>query len=209
MFLSKNVIDLKNGNYTFSDYFKMNIDHENLAKVFGYQFKIDNIDFKKNELNDNLMDWIKKFSEEHKEIKKSISLETEIAKREFLISPIIFELIKNIHIQVKIEANTYYDKTLKGVIDYILNNDKNVFIAIEAKDSDIPRGLKQLMAELIAIDKIVEEKSDFIYGAVTIGFDWNFVILDRKDKIITQNLCNLHIESQLKDIVQILVGILG
>ena len=38
MFLSRNVIDLENGNYTFSDYFKMNIDPENLAKVFGYKF---------------------------------------------------------------------------------------------------------------------------------------------------------------------------
>ena len=65
----------------------------------------------------------------------------------------------------------------------------------------------QLMAELIAIDKIVEEKSDFIYGAVTIGFTWCFVVLERKTKLITQHIDYLSIK-ELEDIVKILVGIL-
>jgi len=209
MFLSKNVIDLKNGNYTFSDYFKMNIDPENLAKVFGYKFNIDNIEFKKGKLNNDFINWIKEFNQDFLLLKESVNFSSEMAKREFLISPIIFKLIKNIKIKVNIEANTYFNKTLKGNIDYVLNNDKNIFIAIEAKNADIEKGINQLIAELITIDKIIEKKSDFIYGAVTIGYDWNFVILNRRNKIITQSLYNLHIESQLKDIVQILVGILG
>ncbi|SFV56610.1 hypothetical protein MNB_SV-12-1742 [hydrothermal vent metagenome] len=108
---------------------------------------------------------------------------------------------------IDIEANTYFDKTLKGSIDYVLNNDNNIFIAIEAKNSEIERGILQLISELIAIDKIVEEESDFIYGAVTIGFTWAFVVLDRREKIITKHIDYLSIK-ELEEIIKILVGIL-
>jgi len=207
MILSKNIIDLENGSYTFSDYFKMNIVPENLAKVFGYKFKISIIDFKKNELNTQLKEWVEEFHKDFFRLKERINLDSEMAKREFLVSPIINELIQNLDIKVDVETSIHYDKTLKGSIDYVLNNEENIFIAIEAKDTDMGRGLKQLMVELIAIDKIIEEESDFIYGAVTIGFDWNFVTLDRKNKIITQDINYIPIKD-LEEIVQILVGIL-
>jgi hypothetical protein len=206
MFLSKNVIDLESGDYTFSDYFRMNIDPQNLSKVFGYEFNINKIEFKKSDLSADLKEFIDEF--DFCLLKERVDFSSETAKREFLISPIVLKLIKNVPIKVKVEVNTYYDRTLKGSIDYVLNNDKNIFIAIEAKNSDMEKGLNQLIAEMIAIDKIVEEKSSFIYGAVTIGFDWSFVVLNREEKAITQNLYNLHIDTQLKDIIQILVGIL-
>ena len=207
MYISKNIIDLENGNYTFSDYFKMNIDIENLAKTFGYKFEIDEIKFKKNDLNDNFHYFIQDFYQNFNKVKKNINLKSEMAKREFLVTPIIYELVKNIDVKVDIEANTYFDKTLKGTIDYVLNNKNNIFIAIEAKNSDIEKGIVQLVAELIAIDKIIEEKSDFIYGAVTIGFTWCFVVLDRKQKLITQHIDYYSIK-ELEDIIKILVGIL-
>jgi hypothetical protein len=209
MLLSKNVIDLENGNYNFSDYFKMNIAPENLAKVFGYTFRKDIINFEKNKLNDDFMAWIKEFYNDFLKLNNSIDFCNETAKREFLISPVILKLIKNINIKVKIEEETYYDNTLKGKIDYILNNDKNIIVAIEAKNSDMEKGLNQLIAELIAIDKILEDdnKNDFIYGAVTIGFDWRFIKLDRINKIIIQDINYLSIK-ELEEILQILVGIL-
>ena len=173
MYLSKNVIDLENGNYTFSDYFKMNINPQNLAKIFGYKFEIDTVNFKQNKLNEKLKYFIQDFHKNLHKIKKKINLNSEMAKREFLIAPIIYELVKNIDVSVDIEANTYFDKTLKGSIDYVLNNENNIFIAIEAKNAEIEKGILQLIAELIAIDKIVEEKSDFIYGAVTIYLNVN------------------------------------
>jgi hypothetical protein len=207
MYLSKNVINLKSGNYTFSDYFKMNINPKNLAKVFGYRFEIDTVSFKQNELSNELNYFIQDFHKNLYKIQKRINLNSEMAKREFLIAPIIYELVKNINISVDIEANTYFDNTLKGSIDYVLNNENNIFIAIEAKNSEIEKGILQLIAELIAIDKIVEEESDFIYGAVTIGFTWSFVVLDRKEKLITKHIDYLSIK-ELDEIIKILVGIL-
>ena len=208
MYLSKNIIDLENGSYTFSDYFKMNITSENLAKVFGYTFFMEHITFKQDELNDELTHFIQNFSDNLNTLKKKTNLNSEMAKREFLVAPIIYELIKNIDIKVDIEANTYFDKTLKGSIDYVLSHDNNIFIAIEAKNSDIEKGAVQLISELIAIDKIIEENSDFIYGAVTIGFTWCFIILDREKKHIIQHIDYLSIK-ELEEIVKILVGILS
>jgi len=185
----------------------MNIDVENLANIFGYKFQIDKVEFKKDKLNNNFKYFIGEFHKNLFQIQKKIDLSSEVAKREFLVAPIIFELVKNMDIKVTLEKNTYFDETLKGNIDYVLNNKKQIFIAIEAKNSDIEKGVIQLMTELIAIDKIVQEKGNFIYGAVTIGFIWCFVILDQKEKLITQHIDYFSIK-ELEEIIQILVGIL-
>jgi len=207
MYLSKNIIDLENGNYTFSDYFKMNISSKNLAKTFGYTFTRDRIEFNTEKLNSDLEEWTKNFHKKLFKIQKKINLDSEIAKREFLVAPIIYELVQTLDIEVDIEANTYFDRTLKGSIDYVLNNNSNIFIAIEAKNSEIEKGIVQLTSELIAIDKIIEEKNNFIYGAVTTGFSWSFVLLDRKNKNFIQDIDYFSIK-ELKTIVKILVSIL-
>ena len=207
MYLNKNIIDLKNGSYSFSDYFKMNIRSKDLANIFGYKFVIDKVEFKQDILSDELNSFIEDFYKNFNRIKSKINLNSEMAKREFLVSPIIYELVKNIDIEVDIEANTYFDKTLRGSIDYVLNSDSNVFIAIEAKNSEIEKGVVQLVSELIAIDKIIEDKSEFIYGAVTIGYTWCFVILDREKKEITQHIDYVSIK-ELDIILKILIGIL-
>ena len=208
MYLSKNIIDLEKGSYTFSDYFKMNITSKNLAKTFGYEFEKDKIDFEIGELNSELVEWVKDFYKKLFRLQKKINLDSEMAKREFLVAPIIYQLVQSFDIEVDIEANTYFDKTLKGSIDYVLNSKSNVFIAIEAKNSEVEKGIVQLTSELIAIDKILEEKSDFVYGAVTTGFSWCFVVLDRNKKNIIQNIEYFSIK-ELKTIVEILVSILS
>jgi hypothetical protein len=208
MFLNKNLIDLENGNYTFNDYFKMNISPTKLVEVFNYKFEINNLGFKDIVLEDDLKSWVNTFNTKFLTLKKNVNFSNEVSKREFLISPIITELVHNYNIKVDTETDVYFDNILKGKIDYILNNNKNIFIAIEAKNADMDKGLNQLIVELIALDKIIDNGTDFLYGAVTIGFDWSFVILDRNEKIITQNLHTLHIDNQLEDIVKILVSIL-
>jgi len=207
MSLNKNIIDLENGNYTFSDYFKMNITAKELARIFGYGFIKDRIKFKQNTLSDEFIEWIDDFNKKLPKIQNRINLNSEMAKREFLISPIIYELVQNINIEVDIEADIYFDKTLKGKIDYVLNNENSIFIAIEAKNSNIEQGIIQLISELITIDKIIDKKNRYIYGAVTIGFTWCFVVLDRDNNMITQHLDYISIKD-IDEIVRILVGIL-
>ncbi|MGV6808865.1 MAG: hypothetical protein ACWA5U_03215 [bacterium] len=213
--LNRHIIDLENGNYAFSDYFKMNITARDLCQVFGYHFEKNWIDFKSAALSNELKSWVKTFSQRLFAIQNKINLNSEMAKREFLIAPIIQELVQHLNIEVDIEANIHVNQCLKGNIDYILNNQSAVFIAIEAKNAEIEKGVTQLSSELIAIDHLLDvnrtpqtsNNSPFIYGAVTIGFAWCFVVLDRNEKIITQHIDYITIK-ELEVIVGILVGIL-
>jgi len=87
MYLSKNLIDLENGNYTFSDYFKMNISSKNLAKTFGYTFMRDRIEFNTEKLNSDLEEWTKNFHKKLFKIQKKINLnfKGQVMKMNFLL----------------------------------------------------------------------------------------------------------------------------
>ena len=208
MIFNKKLLDLKNGNYSFSDYFKMNIRANDLAKIFDYSYELKNIEFQKNELPKELKAWIEEFLGSYDKLRKFVNLTNEMAIREFLISPIIFELVKHFDVKVDIESSVYYNDVLKGSIDYILSKKSN-FIAIEAKNADINRGFNQLISELIALDKIMEKENTLIYGVVTTGTEWNFALLDREKKTITQDNKSLYLVQDLEGIFEIMVEVLN
>ena len=106
-----------------------------------------------------------------------------------------------------LKVSVYYSDVLRGNIDYILTKESN-FIAIEAKNADINRGLNQLCAELIALDKIIDKDNRPLYGVVTTGTEWNFCLLDRKNKIIIQDKNNLYLTQDLDVIFQLMIAIL-
>jgi len=208
MIFNKKILDLENANYSFSDYFKINIRSDDLASLFNYSYELKEIDFKKDELSTDLKAWIDDFLSHYDNLRKLVNLTNEMAVREFLISPIIFELVKRFNVKVDIENSVYYSEILKGSIDYILRKNSN-FIAIEAKNSDMNRGFNQLISELIALDKIIEQDDALIYGVVTTGTEWNFALLDRKNKTIIQDTKNLYLTQNLEEIFQVIISILG
>ena len=208
MIFNKKILDLENANYSFSDYFKINIRSDDLASLFNYSYELKEIDFKKDELSTDLKAWIDDFLSHYDNLRKLVNLTNEMAVREFLISPIIFELVKRFNVKVDIENSVYYSEILKGSIDYILRKNSN-FIAIEAKNSDMNRGFNQLISELIALDKIIEQDDVLIYGVVTTGTEWNFALLDRKNKTIIQDKKNLYLTQNLEEIFQVIISILG
>ena len=54
MIFNKKILDLENANYSFSDYFKINIRAEDLAILFDYGYELKEIEFKKDELSSEL-----------------------------------------------------------------------------------------------------------------------------------------------------------
>lgn len=62
--------------------------------------------------------------------------------------------------------------------------------------------------ELIALDKIIENNNEFLYGAVTMGTEWGFLILDRKNKIIIRDLTKYIVPDRLNEIITILLNML-
>jgi len=191
-------IDLQNGSFSFSDYFKMNIEIDELLNEFGYVFKKDfifkeiepfsNIDILKNDLNFIL---------------NSLEFNNEIGIREFIISPILIFMLKHAKFKLKSEKNLYFNNQLKGTIDYYIEN-KNFFAIIEAKYHDLNNGFKQLSTELIALDNLIINKDNEIFGAVTIGTDWIFAKVNRDKKEIIKDLKIIRVPEELDKLIGIL-----
>ncbi len=122
-------------------------------------------------------------------IGREIPHETEKAKSELIVVPILMELCSVNDYKFRIFSGYNFEvdkeKGLKGHCDFLLNKSRNVpyinapvFAVIEAKKGDFEAGVPQLIAQLHAAHifntqekKIVEA----LYGTVTIGASWMFV----------------------------------
>ncbi len=139
--------------------------------------------------------------------RQQVSLESETARREVLISPILLEVATSINARVNIEYSIEVSQYLKGELDYYLESIDSLLV-IEAKKSDLTRGFVQLAAELIALDQWTDRTNPILYGAVTTGDSWIFGCFDRTHRTITQDLKIYRVPEDLNHLVLILAGIL-
>jgi hypothetical protein len=193
--------------YTFSDYFDFNNLPEEIASEFGYQFETQIIDFSHAKaLN---IGEIKKLQAVFYENLPKISLHSEMAKREFMIAPLLWEIIRHVKAKINVEYPIEIDDKLGGLLDYLICSEQEIII-IEAKKGDIDKGFNQLIAELIAMDKYQSdnESKTLIYGAVSIGELWRFGILNRKTKKILRDLHTYRVPEDIEDLFSIMVNIL-
>jgi hypothetical protein len=81
---------------TFTDYFKLNLDVEDVAAHFGYAFVSEHLALPRS------AEPIAWYAELHARIDASlpyISLTSEIARREFLIAPVLLDLARHAHVR--------------------------------------------------------------------------------------------------------------
>ncbi len=191
--------------YTFFDYFKLNAGFEEIVGFWNYGFNIEVLNLPKSiqeienisELNSRLNDAFSR-----------VAMESEMARRETLIAPILLEAARNAGAKVKIEFPIEISRHLKGSLDYLLHTNSD-FLVVEAKNEDLYRGFKQLAVELIAVKEwLNDEKLNFLYGAVSTGSTWQFGKLDVQRKFIVQDLNIYTVPRQLEELLHILVGIL-
>ena len=138
-----------------------------------------------------------------------ISLNSEAAKREFFISPLLLELLDYISVDIDVEYPLNVHEQLKGNIDYVVSSSK-AFIILEAKNADMEKGFTQLAVELIAMDICLEDdEENFIYGAITTGDVWRFGVLDRSGKTISKDIDAFVIPPDLEKLFSVFFGILN
>ncbi len=203
--MKKNILE-ENKTYTFSDYFKLTYSTRDIVAEFGYQFKYEQLTLPQKEIANPHFENLKNVY--YKKL-QHISLNSEAAKREFFISPLLLELLDYIELEIDVEYLLNVNDKLKGTIDYFLKS-KYSFIIIEAKNADLDKGFTQLAMELIAIDNYLDENEQaFLYGSVTIGNMWQFGVLDRKNKTITKDIDAFLIPAQLEKLFSIFLGILS
>jgi len=119
------------------------------------------------------------------------AINTEKARSELIIMPVLTEVRRILKGQVSLfsgaEFNVDLERGLNGTCDFILARSpeqffitKPVITIVEAKRENIPSGLGQCIAAMIAARQFNEQEGepiDIIYGVVTTGTDWKFLKL--------------------------------
>jgi hypothetical protein len=126
-------------------------------------------------------------------LKKNLNLPlaSEKAKSEHIIAPILTEMV-----ELNNQAFTYFsgytfdvDKSrgLKGRCDFMLSSDPlaprisaPVFSIVEAKNDNLDVGVPQCIAQMYAallFNRKRNQAISAIYGAVSFGFEWQFLKL--------------------------------
>lgn len=192
--------------YSFSDYFNMSATAEEISQAFEYRFQLTHLVYPHNLIVDpSLVEKIQSF---YYRLRPRIKSHSEIAKREFMIAPLLHEIILAVEADLNIEYPIDIDNYLNGVIDYVLQSTEKL-IVIEAKKGDLDRGFNQLMVEMIALDHYeIIEQPPIIYGALTIGEVWRFAQLERQEKRITQDLNLFRFPQDVEALLAIFLGIL-
>jgi len=195
-----NTIDLSQS-YTFSKFFDLKIAAKDLATAFGCSF--DRAFLKLPEYSGEL-DRTSQTRERIEEVLPFVNLSNETARREILISPIIYDLIHYTQIEVRIEYPIRASDQLQGYVDYFLEAPNRVLV-VEAKKEDLELGMTQLIAELIAVDRWLEADTNPLIGAVTTGKIWEFARLDRKAQAVSQGLESYRVPEDLETLTRILI----
>ncbi|MGD1951570.1 MAG: hypothetical protein ACFB14_18280 [Leptolyngbyaceae cyanobacterium] len=120
-----------------------------------------------------------------------LTINTEKARSELIIAPILVELRKILDHRVSlfsgIEFNVAPEKGLNGVCDFMVSASPTQIILngpviqiVEAKNENIKSGIPQCIAEMFAAQIFNTHKQlslPAVYGVVTIGSSWRFMEL--------------------------------
>lgn len=202
--MSKIPIIQPNQSYTFADYFKLNYDPEDILAYFGFSFQPQSLLLPKSERQ---LERLEDLQQRLQESLPYVSLTSEAARREFLIAPVLIELIHYTQVRLKVEYPLVVNEQLKGTLDYYLQSQSELLV-IEAKNADMQRGFTQLAVELIAVDQWSPLSSSKLYGAVSVGNIWQFGILHREPKQIVQDINLYRVPTDVEDLLRILIAIL-
>ena len=133
-------------------------------------------------------DYIKQTLNEYLPLATAIN--TEKARSEFLIAPILAEVRRLEKHRISLFSGTEFDvdkeRGLSGFCDYIIScSNEQYFVRVpvitivEAKNENIKGGLGQCVAEMVAA-RIFNEKENQtipeIYGVISTGTVWKFLI---------------------------------
>lgn len=194
----------KTQSYTFSKYFELTADPEDIFAELGVTLKKQVLQLPATSED---LDFLSTLEKRLLQTLQLVDLTSEMARRETLIAPVLLEVCAHTHQQLKIEYAVEVSKWLRGSFDYFIPGTQNLLI-IEAKQADLARGFVQLGAELIALDQWTRSDSPLLYGAITTGDAWKFGCFKRSDKTLLQDIRLYSVPSDLKPLVTILLGII-
>jgi hypothetical protein len=150
-----------------------------------------------------------------KHTRMALSQGLEKARSEFIIAPILAELYDQAQNELSLfsgwELNVDVELGLIGRCDFLVSRSNNqtylespIVVAVEAKQDDFRQGINQCIAEMIAARIFNEREGNDIkkiFGCVTTGDVWRFLILDGKSVEIEEKVFEL---TEVEQIIGIL-----
>ena len=164
------------------------------------------------EISEFLQAWLREFT------RVAIGMNTEKARSEFIILPILVEAKRRAEVEINIHPGISFDvdksKGLSGFCDYLIARSQEIYYlrspliaVVEAKKEDIVNGLGQCAAEMVAIQIFNERDGKplpAVFGCVTSGSIWQFLKLEKDTLFIDRTEYYL---GEVGKIVGILVSI--
>lgn len=151
----------------------------------------------------------------------AVSINTEKARSELLVSTVLVEVRKLFDRQISffsgVEFNVDKERSLAGFCDFIISlSPEQLFVeapviaVVEAKNENIMSGLGQCIAEMIAAQLFNEQEGNELsntYGAVTSGIGWKFLKLEKNKVFI--DLRDYSLQSEPQKIIGILSAMIS
>ncbi len=191
---------------SFADYFKLNAYIEDILDSFGYSYTVEGCELPSKPVAGDRITEVRSHLEA---VLPHVGLTNETARREFLIAPLLTEVVRQTGASLKVEFPLEVEERLKGTLDYFLRTMHNVLV-IEAKQGDLEKGFKQLAVELVALDRWTEDSTEpRLYGAVSTGNAWKFGFVERAEKRIVEDFNTYGVPTNLEDVLGILVALLS
>jgi hypothetical protein len=150
----------------------------------------------------------------------ALAINTEKARSEWLIAPLLAELWQRDESKVSIFSGVPLDVDedagLVGRCDFLIGRPPQLhyvtaplMVVVEAKNEDIAGGLGQCAAVMVAVRRFNQRQKTgivVIHGCVSDGTEWKFLRLD--DMVLSIDLTEYHI-SQADRILGILLHVVG
>lgn len=194
---------------TFQDYFKLNLPADEIGDLLGYTYKRQLLNVTAINPKQTVIDTVRiaNLLERIQEGLQHVGMNSEMARREFLIAPVLSEVIHYTGARVYVEYSVKASDSLQGSLDYLFKTEQQLLV-IEAKHGDLQRGFHQLMAELAALDLKKTTAANHLYGIVSMGDVWQFGRLDRESKTIIQDTEHYGVPMNTELLIRMMVGIL-
>jgi hypothetical protein len=189
--------------YSFRSYFNLPNDTDEILAEFAYSFTQARLQLPR---SSRAIERLPDLRQQLEETLPYVTLNSEAAKREILIAPILSRVAVICRRILRIEYLLKINEQLQGTLDYFLQSTHSL-VVVEAKRDDLTRGFTQLAVELIAL-AMLEDAPEILYGAVTMGHVWVFGTLQRSARLVTRDLASYTLPDDVEDLVRILVGIL-
>ncbi|NES19812.1 MAG: hypothetical protein F6K41_13000 [Symploca sp. SIO3E6] len=198
-----------NRSYTFSEIAKLKAPTDEVLAEYGYSLERTLLDLRQDQ---GELDRLQERRSRLEEVLPYLDLTNEQSRREMLIAPLMADLIHYTKAQLRIEYSIKVSHQLQGTLDYLLRTKTNLLV-VEAKHEDLTNGFIQMAVELIALDQWEKspsvEQQPQLLGAVSTGTIWQFGILHRQDKLVTQELNLYRVPTDLEPLTRILIAALS